>query len=139
VPFELGKAQVLRTGTSASLIACGTLVQEALLAADLLAKEAISLRVINMHTLKPLDEGAILAAGRETGAVLSAEEHTILGGLGSAVAEVLAEAALGVPFKRLGVRDQFGESGEPAELFHKHGLDAVSLAVAVREILKTKK
>jgi transketolase len=139
VPFELGKAQVLRAGTSASLIACGTLVQEALLAADLLAQENISLRVVNMHTLKPLDEDAILAAGRETGAVLSAEEHTILGGLGSAVAEVLAEAALGVPFKRLGVRDQFGESGEPAELFQKHGLDAASLAAAVREILKKKK
>ncbi|NTV51925.1 MAG: transketolase family protein [Candidatus Firestonebacteria bacterium] len=138
-PFVLGKAQMLRTGSDATIIACGTLVQEALSAADSLAKENISLRVLNVHTIKPLDENAILAAARETGAVLSAEEHTILGGLGSAVAELFAEAGLGVPFKRLGVRDQFGESGEPGELFKKHGLDAASLAAAVRELLKKKK
>jgi transketolase len=137
--FELGRAQVLRPGNDAAILACGTLVQEALLAADILAKENISLRVVNLHTIKPLDESAVLAAGRETGAVLSAEEHTILGGLGSAVAEVLAESDLSIPFKRLGVRDQFGESGEPHELFKKHGLDAVSLAASVRELLKKKK
>jgi transketolase len=139
LPFELGRAQVLRAGGDVALLACGTLVHEALLAADILAKENISVRVLNLHTLKPLDENAVLTAARETGAVLTAEEHTIIGGLGSAVAEVLSESGLAVPFKRLGVRDQFGESGEPGELFKKHGLDTVSLAAAVREILKKKK
>jgi len=137
--FELGKAQVLRPGKSAAIIACGTLVHEALAAADILAKENLTVRVINLHTIKPLDADAILAAARETGAVISAEEHTILGGLGSAVAEVLAESGLSVPFKRLGVRDQFGESGEPGELFKKHGLDAISLAATIRDLLKRKK
>ncbi len=139
LPFELGKAQVLRPGTDAAIIACGTMVSEALKTAELLAKENLSVRVINMHTIKPLDQDAILAAARETGVVISAEEHTILGGLGSAVAETLAEAGVTVAFKRVGVNDQFGESGEPDELFQKHGMDAASMAALLRELHKKKK
>lgn len=137
-PFVVGRAQLLRPGRDAAIIACGTMVRESLLAAGRLAAEGLSVRVLNMHTIKPLDAEAVLAAGRETGALLSAEEHTIIGGLGSAVAEVLAEAGLAVPFRRLGVKDQFGESGEPDELFRKHGLDAASVAEAVRGLVKKK-
>ncbi|MCD4814224.1 transketolase family protein [bacterium] len=133
--FEIGKAQVLRDGSDAAMIACGTLVQESIKAAEILEKENITLRVINMHTIKPLDEVAVYKAAQETGIVLTAEEHTIIGGLGSAVAEVLAESAIPTKFKRLGVRDQFGESGEPEELFEKHGLTAKQLADQVRQLL----
>lgn len=135
-PFVLGRAQTLRTGADASIIACGTMVQEALVAAGVLAAEGLSVRVVNMHTIKPLDVDAVLTAARETKAILSAEEHTIIGGLGSAVAEVLAESNSAVPFRRLGVKDQFGESGEPDELFKKYGLDGASVAAAVRSLLK---
>ena len=135
-PFVLGRAQTLRPGNDAAIIACGTLVHESLAAAETLAQEGLSVRVINMHTLKPLDAEAILAAARETRAILSAEEHTIIGGLGSAVAEVLAESGARVPFKRLGVQDRFGESGEPDELFKKFGLDSGSVAKAVKDLLK---
>lgn len=137
-PFVLGRAQVLRPGTDAAVIACGTLVKESLRAAERLAAEGLQVRVVNMHTLKPLDEEAVLAAARETGAVLSAEEHTIIGGLGSAVAEVLAGSGTRVAFRRLGVNDCFGESGEPDELFRKFGLDADSVAAAVRALVRTK-
>jgi transketolase len=137
-PFELGRAQTLRPGTAATLIACGTMVRECLLAADQLAAQGASVRVINMHTIKPLDTDVVLAAARETGALATAEEHTIIGGLGSAVAEVLAEAGLAVPFQRIGVKDQFGESGEPEELFKKYGLDAASIAATVMALLRRK-
>lgn len=139
LPFELGRAQVLRAGTDATLIACGTLVRESLRAAEQLAGEGLSVRVVNMHTVKPLDHEAVLAAARETGAVATAEEGTILGGLGSAVAEVLAEAGVCVPFRRIGVNDTFGESGEPDELFKKFGLDAATVAATVRALVARKK
>ncbi len=135
-PFVLGRAQVLRPGRDAAVIACGTTVREALLAADLLAKEGVSTRVINLHTVKPVDRDAVLAAARETRALVTVEEHTVIGGLGSAVAEVLAEAGAAVPFRRLGVQDVFGESGEPEELFAKYGLDAASVASTLRGLLK---
>jgi transketolase len=138
-PFELGRAQTLRAGSDAVLFACGLMVREALAAAEQLAAEGCSLRVVNVHTLKPLDAEAVLTAARETGAALTAEEHTIIGGLGSAVAEVLAESDVRVPFQRIGVRDQFGESGEPEELFKKFGLDAASLVAAVRALLQKKR
>lgn len=135
-PFVLGRAQVLRPGRDAAVIACGTTVKEALLAADLLAKEGVSVRVVNLHTIKPVDREAVLAAARETRALVTVEEHTVIGGLGSAVSEVLAEAGVGMPFRRLGVQDVFGESGEPEELFAKYGLDAASVASALRQLLK---
>lgn len=136
--FILGRAQLLRAGTQATIIACGAMIREALTAARQLEAEKISVRVVNLHTIKPIDYEAIITAARETGAVLTAEEHTIVGGLGSAVAEVLAEAGLAVPFKRMGVNDSFGESGEPDELFDKFGLSAPHLAGALRELLTRK-
>jgi transketolase len=135
-PFVLGRAQVLRPGRDAAIIACGTTVKEALLAADQLSQEGVSVRVVNLHTVKPVDREAILSAARETRALVTVEEHTVIGGLGSAVAEVLAEAGVAVPFRRLGVQDLFGESGEPEELFAKYGLDAASVATTLRQLLK---
>ena len=96
----------------------------------------MSTRVINLHTVKPVDRDAVLAAARETRALVTVEEHTVIGGLGSAVAEVLAEAGAAVSFRRLGVQDVFGESGEPEELFAKYGLDAASVASTLRGLLK---
>jgi len=138
-PFVIGKAQTLRAGKDAVIFACGTMVHEALAASETLAAEGLTVRVVNLHTIKPLDTEAIVAAARETGAVLTAEEHTIIGGLGSAVAEVLAEAGVTMQFHRLGVNDQFGESGEPEELFRKFGLDAASVAAAVRVLVQRKR
>lgn len=138
-PFVLGKAQTLRPGADAVIFACGTLVRESLLAAGQLAAQGLAVRVVNLHTIKPLDTAAVIAAARETGAVLTAEEHTVIGGLGSAVAETLAEAGIAVPFQRLGVQDRFGESGEPDELFRKFGLDAASVAAAVTALVARKK
>lgn len=137
-PFILGKAQVLRPGKDATVIACGTLVAEALRAANALAAKGLEIRVVNMHTIKPLDTEAVLAAARETGAILTAEEHTIIGGLGSAVAEVLAESRVPIAFQRLGVMDCFGESGEPDELFKKFGLDAPAIEQRLSQLIQRK-
>ncbi|MEW6517414.1 MAG: transketolase family protein [candidate division FCPU426 bacterium] len=136
-PFVLGRAQVLKPGRDAAIIACGTTVVEALRAAEQLARDGISARVINLHTVKPIDREAVLSAAQETRALVTVEEHTVIGGLGSAVAEVLAEASAAVPFRRLGVQDVFGESGEPEELFAKYGIDAAHVAAAIRQLLKT--
>jgi len=137
-PFVLGKAQVLRPGKDATVIACGTLVAEALRAANALAAKGLEIRVVNMHTIKPLDTEAVLASARETGAILTAEEHTIIGGLGSAVAEVLAESRVPIAFQRLGVMDCFGESGEPDELFKKFGLDAPAIEQRLSQLIQRK-
>ena len=107
------------------------LVGEALKAADLLAKEGLDVRVIDMHTIKPLDEEIIVKAAEETGAIVTAEEHTVIGGLGSAVAEVLAQKCP-TKMKIVGVQDTFGESGKPGELLAKYGLTAEDLAAAVK-------
>jgi transketolase len=138
-PFVLGQAQTVRAGDDITIIACGTIVREALLAAEQLQKEDISARVLNMHTIKPLDQAAVLKAAQETGAIFTAEEHTVIGGLGSAVAEVLAESSYAVPFKRVGVDDQFGESGEPDELFDRHGISAKHLVTTAKQLIKQKK
>ena len=119
--FKIGKASQLRDGQDVTIFACGIMVKESLQAAEELAGEGISVRVINMATIKPLDEEAIIRAAKETGAIVTAEEHSIIGGLGSAVAEVLVENAP-VPLVRVGVKDTFGESGEPDELLEKYGL-----------------
>lgn len=137
-PFELGKAAIFREGTDVSLIANGYLVSQALLAADELAKEGISARVINLHTLKPLDREAIATAARETGAIVTAEEHQVLGGLGSAVAEVVA-AEYPVPVAMIGIEDTFGESGSPEELLELHGLTAQNVADKARQVLARKR
>ena len=129
--LELGRAYVLREGTDVTLAACGFMVSEALAAADLLAIEGISAEVIDVASIKPLDADTIIASARKTGAVVTAEEHSVIGGLGSAVAEVLAENA---PTKmaRVGVKDVFGTSGEPAELMAHFGLTATDIAAAAK-------
>ena len=135
--FEVGKALVFREGTDVTIIACGQMVYEALMAARNLYKQKISARVVNCHTIKPIDKEAIVKAARETGAIVTAEEHQIIGGLGSAVAEVLAEHCP-VPMERIGLRDTFGESGEPEELLVKYHMKAVDIENAVRKVLRRK-
>ncbi|MBU7006362.1 transketolase family protein [Phosphitispora fastidiosa] len=136
--FEVGKAVTLREGSDVTVIACGLMVGQAVEAAEALAGENISVRVINMHTIKPIDRDVILKAARETGAVVTAEEHNIIGGLGSAVAEVLVQSEP-VPQEMVGVRDTFGESGPPSELLQKYGLMAGDIAAAAKKVMGRKK
>jgi transketolase len=135
--FKIGKASQLREGHDATIIVCGIMVAESLQAAEELAKEGLAVRVINMATIKPLDQDAVLRAAKETGAIVTAEEHSIIGGLGSAVAEVLVEN-VPVPMERVGVKDVFGESGEPEELLAKYGLKAKDIKEAVYRVLQRK-
>lgn len=135
--FGLTKAEVLRDGDDVGIIACGIMVHEALRAAELLKKE-VNARVIDMHTIKPLDEALILKAASETCAIVTAEEHSIIGGLGGAVAEVLGERRP-VPVSRVGMRDTFGESGDPSELMKKYGLKAEDIVQAVNNVIKSKR
>ncbi|MHB1018000.1 MAG: transketolase family protein [Coriobacteriia bacterium] len=132
--FELGKARVLREGTHVTLAACGVMVEQALAAAEELELEGIHAEVLDVSTIKPLDAATITASALKTGAVVTCEEHSIIGGLGSAVAEVLGENAP-VPLARVGVRDVFGTSGEPAELMAHFGLTGADIAAAARDIL----
>ena len=136
-PFEIGKAQVLRRGNDATIIACGQLVWPALQAAKALAEEGISVSVINMHTVKPLDEDAIVKAAKESGAVVTAEEHMRNGGLGEAVAGVLARV-YPVPQEFIAVNDSFGESGKPMDLMAKYGLDTENIVKATRKAIARK-
>lgn len=132
--FELGKADVLRDGSDIALIATGALVQESLKAADALKADGIAARVINVHTIKPLDADAIAGAAGACGAVVTAEDHAIEGGLGGAVAEALAEAGSGAKLKRIGVHG-FGESGGTGELYEKYGLSSAHLVRAAKGLL----
>ncbi len=136
-PFEVGKAVELQGGDDVTIIACGPIVYEALVAAEQLAGEGISCRVINMHTIKPLDVESILKAARETGAIVTAEEHQVNAGLGGAVAEVVVKQAP-VPMEMVGVMDTFGESGDPDELAVKYGLKHTDIKAAVKRVLKRK-
>lgn len=136
--FELGKGVTLADGKDVTIVATGLMVQYALEAKEILAKEGIEARVINIHTIKPIDEDIIIKAAKETGALVTAEEHNIIGGLGSAVAEVLAEN-YPVPLKRVGVEDKFGKSGKPAKLLEMYGLTAENIASKAREAIKMKK
>ena len=135
--FEIGKGAVLRDGGDVTVIACGIMVQMALEAAKTLKDEGISVRVIDMHTIKPLDEELVLQAARETGAIVTSEEHNIYGGLGAAVAELLAENCP-TPMVIHGVQDRFGHSGDPAQLLKRNGLTAQALADAVRKAVSMK-
>jgi len=135
--FEIGTANVLRPGTDVAIIAAGPIVYEALLAHDELAVEGISLRVINMHTIKPLDETTVLAAAKETGAIVTAEEAQVYGGLGGAVAEVLAMKCP-TPVEMVGIEDTFLECGTPEELAVKYGLTTKDLIKAVKKVLARK-
>jgi len=136
-PFEIGKADIYRDGSDATVIACGSLVYEALIAAEKLSKEGMDLRVINCHTIKPIDEKAIIKAAKETGAIVTAEEHQVHGGMGSAVAEVVAKHSP-VPIEFVAMMDRFGESGGPNELMHHFGLDSKGIISAVKKVLKRK-
>jgi transketolase len=135
--IELGKAVTLRPGKDVTVIAIGVMVAEALKAAATLAGEGIDCRVINMSTLKPIDEDAIIKAAAETGAIVTAEEHQEHGGLGSAVARIVA-AHRPVPMELVAVKDVFGTSGTPEELLERYGLTAKDIAKAVREVVKRK-
>lgn len=134
--FELGKGVLLREGNDATIIATGLMVGMALEAHDMLKAEGINARVINIHTIKPLDEDIIVKAAKETGAIVTAEEHYIMGGLGSAVAETVCKSAP-VPVKIIGT-DRFGQSGKPAELFEAYGLTPQNIVKNVKEAIKLK-
>ena len=130
--FELGKAVTLREGSDVTIIATGLMVNEAIEAAKALADEGISAEVINIHTIKPLDKEAVIRSAAKTGAVVTAEEHSIIGGLGGAVAEALCESGKPVPVVRLGVNDVFGRSGPAVELLHIYGLDAQNIVAKAK-------
>ena len=135
--FEIGKGVVLKEGTDVTLIGTGIMVSKAMEAAELLASEGISAAVVNISTIKPLDAELIIAQAQKTGAVVTCEEHTICGGLGSAVAEVLVENCP-VPMARVGVEDKFGESGLPDELLEKYGLSAANIAAKAKAVIARK-
>lgn len=132
--FELGKARVLREGAHVTLAACGVMVEQALAAAEELALEGVNAEVIDVSTIKPLDTATLVASALKTGAVVTCEEHSIIGGLGSAVAEALGEHAP-APMARVGVRDVFGTSGEPDELMAHFGLTGADIAEAARAVI----
>ena len=133
--FEIGKGVVLREGSDCSIIATGLCVSEALDAAQILANEGIDAQVINIHTIKPLDEELVIAAAQKTGRVFTVEEHSIIGGLGAAVAEVLSEKCP-TRMTRIGINDVFGESGPAKELIHKYGLDSEGIAARILKEMK---
>lgn len=135
--FAFGKAATLREGRDLTIIATGSQVHASLAAADRLAAEGIGVRVVDMHTIKPLDAEAVRAAARETGAILTVEEHNVIGGLGSAVAEVLVEEAR-IPFRRHGVLDEFSLIGPPAALYAHYRLDADGVTQVARELLQAR-
>ena len=137
-PLQLGKAVMRRDGTDVTIIAAGIEVAEALKAADALEREKIDASVVDMASIKPLDSDLIVDRAKSTGAIVTAENHGILGGLGSAVAEIIAEAGIGLPFKRIGIQDQFCEGGTTPYLMKKFGLDATAIATACRDIVRRK-
>ncbi len=138
ISFQLGKGAIVRDGTDVTIVAVGVMVHRALQAADKLNEEGISCRVVNMSTVKPMDQESILRCARETGCFVTAEDHNIKGGLGSAVAEILVQQ-LPCPVEFVGIRDAFAESGDPEELAEKYQLSWSAIAMAVRRVLKRKK
>jgi len=137
VKFEIGKAKVLREGKDVTIVGCGQMVCSCLEAAEKLKEDGIDAEVINMSTIKPLDSEAIVTSVKKTGCCVTAEEHSIIGGLGSAVAECLSENAC-VPLERVGTKDTFGESGKPDDLMVKYGLTADDICAAVRKSISRK-
>lgn len=137
IDFKIGKAIEVRDGKDVTLIGTGTITNRVVLAAELLAKEGVEARVLSMHTVKPIDEAAIAAAAKETGGVVTVEEHQVTGGLGGAVAEVLAETGIGVPFKRIGLPDTYvHEVGSHDWLLDKYGFSPKNISQVVKELLK---
>ena len=137
-PFEIGKAYCLRDGSDVAIIACGAMVYESLVAAEKLSKEGISAMVINNHTIKPLDRDTIIEAAKKTGAIVTAEEHQLAGGMGSAIKEVLAEE-YPVVVKSIGIHDRFGESGDPIDLMEAFGLTSDNIEKVAKDMIKNKK
>jgi len=135
--FRIGKGVIMKPGNDITIIAAGIMVHQSILASEQLSKEGISARVVNMHTIKPLDRELIIRCAQETKAIVAAEEHSIIGGLGSAVAEVLSEN-MPVPMARVGVKDMFGESGKPDDLLEKYGLTSKDIVSAVKNVIKRK-
>jgi transketolase len=133
--YQFGKSTNLRDGSDVALVACGIMVPEALKAAEALQSKGVSATVIDLHTIKPIDSEAIVKAAQRCGRVVTAEEHNIMGGMGSAVAEVLGEQRP-TPMKRVGVLDTFGESGEAGELMKKYGLTSANIEQAASELVK---
>ena len=136
--FELGRGRILRDGPDVSIVACGVEVARALDAAEILAQDGIAARVVNLSTIKPVDTDLLERCARETGCLVTAEDHNVFGGLGSAVAEALAQTCP-CPVEFVGVRDVFGESGEPEELAEKYGLTAPAIAVAAKKAMRRKR
>lgn len=134
-PFIPGKANVMKEGTDVCVISCGLMIPKALEAAKALEAEGISTAVVNMHTIKPIDKDIILKMNKTCKAIVTAEEHSVIGGLGSAVAEVLAGEA-GAKFGMIGIQDKFGKSGKPDQLFAAYGLTAENIAAKAKELLK---
>jgi transketolase len=134
--FQLGKAVELRDGSDAVVFATGAQVMHAVDAADQLAKEGLKVGVLNFSSIKPIDTEAILKWSRKVKRVFSAEDHQVMGGLGGAVAEVMAEAGVGTPLTRIGVQDVYGESGLPKDVYRKHGLDAEGIAKTIKSRIK---
>ncbi len=137
-PFQIGKAIEMISGSDLTIIACGMMVYEAMVAAEELGKSGISARVLNMHTIKPIDREAIVKACKETGAIVTAEEHQIHGGLGGAVSEVVVQNSP-VPMELVAVKDRFGKSGKPSELMKAFGLTSKEIIEASQKVLKRKK
>lgn len=137
IAFKLGMASTLVEGSDATIFASGLMVRNSLEATAELKEEGIKVRLVNMHTIKPIDQEAVRKAARETGAIVTAENHNIINGLGSAVAEILVENDP-VPMKRIGVKDHFGEVGTKEFLMEKYGMTARDIAKAVREVIKRK-
>ena len=138
-PFEIGKAEIFADyGDDAAILACGPLVYQSLVAAKELEKEGIKVRVINNHTIKPMDVTTIMKAARDCGAIVTVEEHQVMGGMGSAVAEVLAKH-YPVAIEMIGMQDTFGESGQPEELLEKYGMSVVKIKEAVKKVISRKK
>ena len=133
--FEVGKGVLLREGTDVTIVACGITVSSALEAAEMLAADGVSAEVINIHTVKPLDKDIIIASAKKTGKVVTAEEHSVIGGLGSAVCDCLSEN-LPTPVLKIGMQDIFGDSGTAAALVEKYGLDGKGIYAKVKEYVK---
>ena len=136
--FELGKGIVMKEGSDITIVATGLMVNEAVQAAETLAAEGISARVVNIHTIKPLDKELVCKCAKETGVIVTAEEHSVIGGLGSAVAEAVTECCP-VPVVKIGVNDEFGHSGPAVDLLKEFGLSAENIVKVTKDALKLKK
>lgn len=136
--FELGKGVQIKEGTDVTIIATGLMVNEAIIASEILEKEGINAAVVNIHTIKPIDKDIIIKAAEKTGCIVTAEEHSVIGGLGGAVSEVITET-IPVPVVKLGVYDEFGQSGPAKELLDLYGLNAENIAIKAKESIKMKK